>query len=481
VAVTAGLVLAVGCSDRFGVCHVGDCVAHPEVGGASGDASDTPAVAGKTGEPLPAVGGADGSGGRFEQPSEGGTPEVGGAGGAPDRVETPACEAGYHDWLSSSFSFPDGDVIGTADFPSMPWVPTGQLAIASGRVTGTGSALISQGSAFSYTGLRLRFRGRFTGSHQTITVTTNAAADGDGGLRITLDSAGELVVNEGQAARGQIDFESLESGVDWFVETTITGPDGVVSLSKGNYPGEAGSSQKAVLTTTPLKQSAVGKRAAFRLDSAAGISPALDELSFAQCGKPAPEYEARLVDDFERSDSANLGEAQVPASATWVVGALGGRIVDGGFQAGEAKIPLDVPLAGLRIRTTVDAVTGGAHPSLWADVFFGCCGGPGDPPGFRVWGSSLDSFIATGLFVGGNEVTFPGVSALEKYFVEMDRDGSSAVVSVRRESFEGRLVAVQYSGKLSGTPSAESFLSLGASGGDGTRFEDIRVDVYPMH
>ena len=416
----------------------------------------------------------------------GGAPEgAAGAAGAAS-VPTPDCPDGYSDWLSASFAFPDGDVIGTADFPSYPWVPNGALEIKSARLQGVGTAIVSQGSAFPTDGARIRFRARFTDSKQTVTVAANTAADGAGGLRVTLDAAGELIVGEGQAVRGQSSLEPLESDVDWFVEVVFKGTEAAATVSAKNYPGGAGSQLKAELNATGLKGTTAGLKASVRLDSEAGISPALDELSIARCGAEPPAYEAKLIDTFERANSASLGKAEFPANTTWVTADPEIKIVDGALQtAGNLKassVPLEVTLAGLRIRTTVRAVSSGNSPFLWANVNFNvpkeATGLPAQ--GFWVWGGPTEAKFYTGLFTGGGELGHNGsASPAEKYFVQMDRDGDAAVIAVRSQSFEGPILGAQFADKLMPNAYPGTYLTVGDAGGDGTRFEDIRVDNYP--
>jgi hypothetical protein len=425
------------------------------------------------------VGGAAGS--EVFQAGEAGAVEDGLGGSGPSEI---VCAEGYHDWLTSTFAFPDGDVLGTADFPSYPWVPTGTLEIKSARVQGVGSAIISQGSVFPYAGLRFRFRARFNDSKEAITVAANTAADGTGGLRITLEAAGELVLVEGMAVRGQASLEPLESDVDWFVEAVFKGTDAVVSVSGKNYPSGTGSELKAEVAASALKGTAVGVKASVRLDSNAGVSPAVDELSVARCGAVAPDYKAKLIDTFERPNSASLGKAELPADAAWTTSDPGIKIVDGALQTSgnlkAANIPLEVILEGLRIRTTVRAVNG-TGPYLWADVNFNVVKDATGAPhqGFWVWGGPKESTFHTGLFTGGGEVGHSGsASPAEKLFVQMDRDGDAAVITVRSQSFEGPILGAQYAGSLMATPNPGKYLTIGDEGGQGTRFEDIQVDNY---
>jgi hypothetical protein len=472
--------LFAGCGDEqrdYGSAGAGAGGVPLNIGGSGEEAGGAP-------EPT---GGGDGAGGDTTgsggspMTSAGAGPEAGagGVGGA-----SSDCPDGYENWLTSGFAFPDGDVLGVADYPSLPWVPSGALSIASGRVTGTGAATISQGRSYDYDGGRVRFRARFSDSSQAVTVAINTAADGTGGLRLTLDAAGDLILSEGQATRGQTTFEPPATGVDWFVEGKFTGSDATVSVSTGGYPGEGLSAQQALLATSALKLSAKGVKAALRLDSSVGIDPALDELSIARCGLAAPEYTAHLIDQFERANSATLGSPEVPANASWSAGTSGTKIVDGAMQTvGDLKpvsIPLQVPLVGLRVRTTISMVQA-ENAYLWADVNINVPADTVHGQGLWVWAGPKETSFNTGLFVGGGEVAHPHTLApSEKYYVEMDRDGDVAFISVRLKSFSGPILGVQYAAGLMANPEPGAYLTLSDEGGAGTRFEDIRVDSFPF-
>jgi hypothetical protein len=318
-------------------------------------------------------------------------------------------------------------------------------------------------------------------------VAINGAADGAGGLRVTLDAVGELVIAEGQASRGQVTLEPLDAGMDWFVEVRFTGTAATASVATGNYPGATGSASKAELQAAGFKSTAIGVKAVVRLDSQVGISPAVDEISVARCGVEAPKYEAKLIDTFERPNSSTLGEAELPATAAWLDPSATFKIVDGALQSsGELKVASillsdELPLTGLRIRTSVRAVTGGSGPYLWADVNYNVAKGirGASDNGFWVWGGPTESHFYTGIFPGGSELKHSAVKETDVYFVQLDRDGDAAVITVRERSFDGPILGVQFADALKVTPNPGQYLTVGDEGGDGTRWEDIRVDVFP--
>jgi hypothetical protein len=363
----------------------------------------------------------------------------------------------------------------------MPWAQTGALKIDTGKLSGTGTAIVSQGAAFPYAGSRLRFRARFTDSKQQVTAAFDAAKDGTGGVRVTLDAAGSLTLTEGAKAVGTTDVPPLESGVDWFVEATFKGASASVLLSRDNYASEKSATLTKSLATDALKVTAAGVKTVAVLASAAGIAPSLDELSVARCGVTPPDLTPQLVDTFERADSTTVGHAEFPASSIWVTSGNTERIVGGALETEGLKtttIPLKVPTDGLRIRTTV-RMADGASPGLWADVNYNDAAGQNGPPGngFWVWASPGDGKFYTTIFGGAQEMSHPvkftpGVA----YFVELDRDGGVAVLTVRSQSYAGPIL-----GTHSGTgllPATGDHFTVGDAGGGGTLFDEIRVESY---
>lgn len=476
-----GAAFASGCGDDFGSCR-DSRTCDAASGGEAGDPGETGGLG------IAGLGGVSGT-----EPGSGGdvgeagstTPGGASSGGAGGASETEgACADGYVDWFKSSFSFPNGDMIGTADFPSMPWVKTGSLKIDTGRLSGVGAAVTSQGVAIPYANARARFRARFTGSGQKVTTAFDAASNGSAGVRITVDSAGGLSLTEGTVLIGSTDFAPLETGVDWFVEAIFAETGAEISLARANYGTEKQAKIEATLSTASLQAQASGKTSAVELASPTGVVPAIDELFVATCGSPAPGYEPKFIDTFERANSSTLGKAELPADLAWSSSSTNIKIVDGALQtAGELKvatIPLQLSLTGLRIRTTVKVVVMTSGPSaLWADVNVNVTQTSNGMPaqGFWFWGDG-NSFY-TGIFTGGGELKHDvALSGPEKYYVQMDRDADVAVVTVREQSFEGPILGAQFAGAL--LPNAEpgGFFSLGDEGGAGARFEDVRADNY---
>lgn len=436
-------------------------------------------------------GGTSAQGGQSD--SNAGVPPIasgGDAGGAPPVTPTADCVDGYSDWFASSFSFPNGDVVGSADFPAMPWTQTGALRISAGRLGGTGVAFVSQGTVFPYAGSRLRFRARFSDSKQKVTAAFDAAKDGTGGVRLTLDAAGSMTLTEGKIVVASTAVPPLDSGVDWFVEAAFKDTSASVSLSRNNYASEKEASLTETLTTDRLKITASGGKAVAELASASGTSPEIDEISFARCGVEPPELTSLLIDTFERAASKALGNAEFPASASWVAVPADqqsdpeAEIVDGALEVtglSSARIPLArLPLAGLRIRMTIRAVS----ESLWANVNYGA-GETVDVvnqvPGFWVWNSQDSLYVS--VFGGKARETKFNANLVSgtRYFVQLDRDETLATLTVRKTSFAGEVVVVFPQTDLPLTQNAGQFFWIGTSAGiQKTAFEDIRIDHYEV-
>lgn len=359
----------------------------------------------------------------------------------------------------------------------------GALKIDTGRLTGTGVAVASQGAAFPYNGSRFRFRCRFSDSNQELAVAFDAAKDGSGGVRVEVDGFGRLSLFEGPTRVVYADVPPLETGVDWFVEARFQGSGATAVLSRNNYASEVGASLQTTIKTEALKVTVAGTRTAATL-AANGISPALDEVSLARCGVKPPKYTALFVDTFERADSTTLGSAELPASATWTSSGAEAKIVDGGLQVtslATAHIPLaTVPTNGLRVRVTIKAVS----DFLWANVNYNASGKQGSPQassGFWVWNDK--TAVVTGIFPPANsEIQHTGKNLTSKtsYFVELNRDDSIANLTIREGSFAGPIRVVR--DQLVTAPTdVGQFLWLGTTSGiQTTFFDDIRVDAYEV-
>lgn len=385
--------------------------------------------------------------------------------------------------MTSSFSYPDGEAIGAADFPSMPWTSNGVLRIVSGRLTGVGTATMSQGGSFPYDALRIRYRVRFTDSNQRVTVAFNSAEDGTSGLRLTLSGTGELILSERTAERARGTLPPLDTDVDWFVEAEVDGAEARASIARTNYGSATGGTTVGSIRTDALKQSATGTKTSITLESEAGISPTVDELSVSRCGVTPPTYQPVFVDTFSRADSSSLGNAEYPSASSWSsTTTTPATIVNMGLELkglARADIALakPVPSAGVRLRTSFTV----RDVNSWAEVHYNGSGEGSSSMGFWLWGDGPDTCYTMVFPRVGQEKTHSGAGfvAGEKFYAEFDVDSGTAALTVRRQSFTGPIFVTDVAAGFS-DPNG-SILSLStATGFDGksTLFDDVRIDQY---
>lgn len=440
-----------------------------------------PNSGGAAGQPEPVGAGSAADGGTVSGDA-GEASSSSGAGGGGTMV--PSCPEGYQSWVTSSFSFPDGGILGSPDFPSQPWISSGGLEIDSGRLTGLGRASVGQGGPLPYDGLRLRFRARFTDSGQAVIVEINGAREELIGLSVTLDSTGSLLIREGDNVAAERTLAPLETGSDLFVEAAFVESSAEVTVARGNYGSESQADIAATLSGEGLQLAASGVRTAVELQGAGALAPSLDELSLDRCGLPPPSYENLFLDNFERADSTALGAADFPIDADWTTSGPSARIIDGALEVSSlasATVPLEtVSGDGLRIRATLQPTTA----SHWLDLNYNASSSADDHPllhhGFWIWGDSAATYSKIFLGNMAMETKHEGVALLagEDYFVELNRDDGSGLLTVRSGSFSGPIIVVNADDGLVSTDDAGEYLRLSTSGSVATRFGDVRIDRY---
>jgi hypothetical protein len=398
------------------------------------------------------------------------------------------CRDGYSDWLRSSFSFPNGEMLGTADVPSMPWTKVGSLSLEVEMLTGDGRATFSQGVALPYSDARLRFRAHFTGAEQMVTAAFDAGGDGAGGVRVTVDAAGRLLLTEGTTVVGQHEVAPLEIGVDYFVEATFEGETAVVSLARGGFASSVKGKLEATLSTGGLKGTAAGTNAVAELKGGL-VSPAIDDLSFARCGVPAPQYTAKFVDAFERDDSTNLGHADVPVTGVWQKkdqDAAGGAVIQSRAVLLETLDTIwadqggQVSLNGTRVRIAFSTKA----PSSWISVYFNkpTTSYLSTDLGFSLGGDE-NKGLYTRLFAGKKmaDTLHPSVhfAAGKKFAAQVDFDSGIAVLTLRSDGFDGPILLVEEERGLLPTVGTLLMLTTASPFEDsGTLVDEIRVETY---
>jgi hypothetical protein len=353
-------------------------------------------------------------------------------------------------WFNSTFAASDRTVIGTADFPSMPWVSSGTLSIEQGRLSGNGAVRASQGLVFPYAGLRLRFKGSFTDSAQHVVVGLNAMPNGSSGLRVDVDGAGAVTVTENGVSRGETSFGAFGVGELWFAELELANTEANLRLSRGNYASAGGSSVIVSLRAPGLARTTTGKHLALALTSTGGLSPTVDEVSVARCGIAAPSYRAIFRDAFDRADSNVLGNADLPPTSAWTattsdVAILNRALVfvdEGGWAS--ASQGAFVRNDGVRYRYAFYVPV---NPLNFLNLVGYNYSGTGPGGSFGIaWRDASSTYLA----VGNAQDEYPFSPVVGgTYYVQIDADGADGVLTVRTGSYTGPVVAVHFGTGLS--------------------------------
>ncbi|RYZ02598.1 MAG: hypothetical protein EOO73_31120 [Myxococcales bacterium] len=478
----AAVLVPSACNERFKVCHGGaECDASR---GGEGNEGGNSEDAGMTGGDASGGGETRGVTGGGESGQTTGGP-VGGEAGAGVGGQQSGCAEGYTDLLSSSFTFPDGEALGTADAPSFPWAKIGGVAIADERLTGAGTAIVGQGRRFALESARLRFRARFTAAAQQAAVAVNAAADGSGGVRLAVHASGKIVLSEGIQIVAESSVGALKTGSDYFVEARFQDSGTEVVLSTVSYGSEGDSVNKGMLSAGPWLATSSGFKTSVNLSGSPGADPSIDDLAFSECGADAAAYEPVFVDTFERPDSTSVGTPDLPATHAWTASSSAARIVGGALelsQLASARVLVnDLPLDGLRIRATVSMVG-----MLWMDINYNVAHDMTTAivaQGFWVWGPQSDATFAS-IFRGApSPETFAGTTFVDgqPYFVQFDRDGGVGSLTVRSGSYAGPIISTQTDPSLLDTDSTGKYLRVATETGietATTRIEELRVDRY---
>jgi hypothetical protein len=412
-------------------------------GGGAGTASGAGATGGDGGS-----GGAGGAGGSIAGSQNGGTGSSEDAGdsgepaGPPDVVVS-SCPRSYVDWFQSSFAAIDRDMVGSADFTPKPWNTSGDLKIVDGRLSGTGAATASQGRAFPYEGLRLRYKGRFTDSSQRVVVALNAQSDGSEGVRVEVMASGKVALIENGVQRGITTLPPLAINRDWYLEMELGASRATVRLSDVNYPGETGTIALAMIENAPLDNTALGKFLSIALTGAAELPSSVDELFVARCGLTPPAHELLLKDAFDRQDSSALGNAEVPPTSTWFSHSTDISIARSTLYffepGGSATVPIE-PYSmddGIRLRFRF-------HTDFDAAPFFLSV----------VYNHSLTQLSPTFTISSINGTSTEVVVGVEShsrnvaiartlsYSVQVDVQGDIGVLTLRTRDYTGPIVAI---------------------------------------
>lgn len=406
-----------------------------------------------------------------------------------------ACAGTWHPWFSSSFEYPDGGIVGTADVPSSPWgTPVGAATIEDGRLVTTGDSTLisSHGQELSIDGLRLRYTAIFGDTDNAATIGFNADMTGAGGLGVTLRASdGELAIVEDGATVDAMVLGALQPGTEYFIEFEIAGQTANLWLSTGNYATVPGGELIISIENAPVFGATDGRWVWAELaDSAAG-SPAIDDVEVARCDQAPPEYEEVFVDTFNRPNNATVGNAELPAGSVWNeyttdADIFGNRLrLQNGFSTGiRAQASAAIGVEQARLRAVVSF--GATANSPWPTASWGVNGAPDSGPrlGFVLWNNGNDGHVILQGYGGGIETPFPDspFAASTDYYVEVSIDGNYGVATVRTGSFTGPVYAAAGDSDIVAPPATANEVSVQSLGGVGSTFyvDEVRLARYPV-
>lgn len=473
--------IACSCSDREFVA-----VAPPPRGdggastGGAGAAGEAPADGGSSGEPISEAGTSnDGGGGvRDTGVMAGGTPNTGGEGGASN---APGCDAVYNNWFRATFPYPQGGILGAADFPSSPWrTISGELTTQAGAATSSGKSLAVANQGKSLGGdIRARFKLSFASPEQSVTLRMNADREGKGGLAIRVArDTGEVTVSSGAQALATSAFGALQSGKTYFVQASRFEDSLEATLSAGNYAGVPGATEIGTLVLDHLSSVPNGTYAAIELN---GTGTSIDDLSLSICGASPPEYTTLLRDTFTRANSMSPGKPDLPVTSTWSTTLGTGASIDINTNALALSQGAYVHTnqgqhyraAGLRFRSSARFDTLGwfvLHYNQKADRTGGS--------GFDLWRETeTNVFIEYGGATGSGRYPF-NLDVASYYFLQFDLDGETAIATVRSGSYEGPILFGSSAEGIVDSPVEQTTFSIGNTWTSELAITEVFVDQY---
>lgn len=451
----------------------------PSAGGDGGTAGETPSSAGSSGETFGEGGSNGGVATGDAGSSSSGAAPIGGEGGV---ANSPACGSVYNDWFRATFPYPDGGILGVADFPSSPWrLISGTLTTLDGAARSTGNSLAAanQGLAFDSVATRARFKLSFAKAEQTAAMRMNAERDGTGGLAIRVAAdTGEVTVSIDDQAIATEAFGALDAGTSYFVQATLSEGSLAVTLSTGNYAGVPGGNPLGTLVVDQLDSAPTGTHVAIELN---GTGTSIDDLGLAACGTSPPKYKALLRDTFTRPQSASPGKPEIPATSTWTSSLGTGAKVNIG--ANELLLSQGASIyteqgqhyggSGLRFRSSAKFASLG-----WFVLHFNAKADGGAPVGFDLWRETdTNIFIEYGGAAGSGRYPF-ALDVDTYYFLQFDVDGDVAVATMRSGSYEGPIMFGSYVSGLVDSPVAQTRFSIGNTWSSDLAITEVFVDQY---
>lgn len=406
-------------------------------------------------------------------------------------VPPSSCGGTWHPWLTSSFRYPDGDVIGTSEFPGGPWgVAVGAPELADEQLTTVGSSQVvtSHIDMVPFSDTRIRFAVTFEGSDNEIDVHVDADETGAGGWSISMDASdGSITISDNGTETGSALLGPLELDTEYFVELEVDGGAATGWVSTEGYATVPGS---VLVETIDAIANGVGagRWASVELSDGGGGAPHLAELEFSVCDTMPPDREQVFFDSFDRPNSASLGSPDFPAGVSWTEGSpanasiTGNRLRTGGNNPYNTAQPSVAPVANQsRLTAIVELETAGASTTLmWTACEGFCLVVP--PPMFLGVEVMNDGAGASALLLQTPDAatSVGSLVAGEDYFVTVAVDGPYGVASIRSASFTGPVVAASQSSQLVG-PNA-GYVALSAASGSEqsqySRVDDLELSWY---
>ena len=397
-----------------------------------------------------------------------------------------ACDSAYADWFEATFSMPDGNVVGPADFPESPWgTLEGAPAVANGTLVASGASTLiaSQGDALPKSGLRVRFTVSFADQQNEVMVGVNGDVGGQPTLAVSLSASdGAFTVTDGNATLDQATLGALELDTVFHVELELDGTDGRAWLSTGNYATVPGSTLLASLELEAASAVDQGKYTVAHLEPSNGASPQVDDIVVSRCGPQPPAYDDVFIDDFEDNDLAGIVH---PPDSTWNpwtadVYVLGGAVRITGFSLG-IRAPAERAIGNEDARLRALVRFGGAN--AWPSVIWATQGEPmpaDDVLGFILWNNDQEGRIILEGYTGGIETPFPNNPYLAdtNYYVQISVDGPFAVATVRTESFTGPIHSATVTNDVGMVPEGLDEVGVQSIGGDQVYVDEMRLSQY---
>jgi len=391
----------------------------------------------------------------------------GGGGGSFSADASIRCPQGYGEWFSSSFSFPEGGILGTADHPSAPWVVTlGAVTTVSGAATATvpSIALANYGTHFPLRpfsnqynerfsfGTRVRYRLTFTDNTSGIEVRLNANQNGDGaGFRYAVSPSGILFGGSG----GIYPIKVQPSDGIYFVEIELVdnkdAPQFRATTSSGNYASKPGAT---LLAETLFQDTGVSAGAddyvAFNFQGHGG---SVDDVLLSRCQKGPQDYTALFADKFERAELGSPDAPDINAAIPWQAPQSGASLKDGALVTENAVVSLTPKYffihENMRARTAVTFGDSGTLVLSYNDV--------PDPVGSLIDGFEITRAAdGTSVYFYADKSTQQVPAVLtpgQKYFIESNVQYGASVVTLRSESYAGPIVFSLFANALDGSSS----------------------------